>query len=95
MHLAIAETQKEKISLEKAKEFIFSQKNGAEAIFIGRVRNENSAKEVIAVTYDVYDEAAIKSFKLICNKAKNKSFLLFEDARAIIHQLKLNYGPLQ
>ena len=72
MHIAIVEIRKEKISLEKAKEFIFSQKNGAEAIFIGRVRNENSAKEVIAVTYDVYDEAAIKSFKLICNKAKNE-----------------------
>ena len=28
--------------------------------------------------------------KGFCNKAKNKSFLPFEDARAIIHQLKLN-----
>tara|TARA_B110000438_G_C15711277_1_gene605454 strand:+ start:398 stop:850 length:453 start_codon:yes stop_codon:yes gene_type:complete len=72
MHIAIVEIRKQKISLEKAKEFIFSQKNGAEAIFIGRVRNENSAKEVIAVTYDVYGEAAVKSFKLICNKAKNE-----------------------
>ena len=72
LHTALVKTEEEKISSEKAKEFIFSEKNGAESIFVGRVRNENSRKKVTAVTYDTHDQAVIKSFKLICNKAKSK-----------------------
>ena len=72
LHTAIVKAEEDKISLEQAKEFIISKKNGAESIFIGRVRNENSGKKVTAVTYDVHDQAVIKSFQSICNDAKNK-----------------------
>ena len=72
LHTALVEIKEEKISSEKAKKFIISEKNGAESIFIGRVRNENSGKEVTAVTYDVHDQAVIKSFESICNDAKSK-----------------------
>ena len=72
LHTAIVNTKEEKISLEKAKKFIFSEKNGAESIFVGRVRNKNSEKKVIAVTYDTHDSAVIKSFQTICGDAKNK-----------------------
>jgi len=72
LHTAIVKIEEEKISSEKAKEFIASEKNGAESIFIGRVRNENWGKKVTAVTYDAHDQAVIKSFQLICNNAKNK-----------------------
>ena len=72
LHTALVKTEEEKISSEKAKKFILSEKNGAESIFVGRVRNENSGKKVTAVTYDVHDQAVIKSFQSICNDAKSK-----------------------
>ena len=79
LHTALVEIKEEKISSEKAKEFILSDKNGAESIFIGRVRNENNEKKVIAVSYDTHDKAVIKSFQTICNDAKNK----FDDNASI------------
>ena len=72
IHTALIKTEKERISSEKAKKFIFSEKNGAESIFVGRVRNENSGQKVNGVTYDSHDQAVIKSFQLICNDAKKK-----------------------
>ena len=72
LHTALVKIEEEKISSEKAKKFISSEKNGAESIFIGRVRNENSGKKVTAVTYDAHDQAVLKSFKLICSTAKTK-----------------------
>jgi molybdopterin synthase catalytic subunit len=72
LHTALVKIEEEKISSEKAKKFIFSEKNGAESIFVGRVRNKNSGKKVIAVTYDTHDQAVIKSFQSICNDAKSK-----------------------
>ena len=72
LHIALVQTEEEKISSEKAKKFIISEKNGAESIFIGRVRNENIGKKVTAITYDTHDQAAIKSFQAICNDAKKK-----------------------
>ncbi len=72
LHTALLKIEEKKISSEEAKKFIFSEKNGAEAIFVGRVRNKNEGKEVTAVTYDVHDQAVLKSFQLICEHAKNQ-----------------------
>ncbi len=72
LHTALIKIDEEKISSEKAKQFILSEKNGAESIFVGRVRSKNSGKKVTAVTYDAHDQAVIKSFQFICNNAKNK-----------------------
>ena len=72
LHTAIVKAEEDKISLEQAKEFIISKKNGAESIFIGRVRNENSGKKVTAVTYDAHDQMVLKSFNSICEMAINK-----------------------
>ena len=72
LHIAIVNTREGKISIKSAKSFIFSERNGAESIFIGRVRSENKKKKVIAVTYDSHDKAVIKSFESISNVAKNK-----------------------
>jgi len=72
LHIALVKTEEEKISSEKAKKFIASEKNGAESIFVGKVRNENDGKKVTAVTYDAHDQAVIKSFQAICNAAKDK-----------------------
>ena len=72
LHAALVKIEEEKISSEKAKEFIASEKNGAESIFIGRVRNENSGKKVTAVTYDAHDQMVLKSFNSICELAIKK-----------------------
>ena len=72
LHTAIVKAEEDKISWEKAKEFILSENNGAESFFVGRVRNKNSKKKVKGVTYDSHDQATIKSFQLICKDAKNK-----------------------
>ena len=57
LHTALVKTEEGKISSEKAKSFIISEKNGAESIFIGRVRNENGGKKVTGITYDVHEQA--------------------------------------
>ena len=88
IHIAINKTKK--ISLKKAKEFIFFKKHGAESIFIGKVRNENDGKKVKAVTYDTHDKAVLKSFKNICNKAKNK----FNKYSKIFLEHAKGYTPL-
>jgi molybdopterin synthase catalytic subunit len=88
LHTAIVKVEEIKISSKKAEDFIFSKKNGAESIFVGRVRNENSKKKVTAVTYDVHEQAVIKSFQLICNDAKNKfdksSSIFLEHAKGYV-----------
>ena len=88
LHTALIKTEEEKISSEKAKKFIVSEKNGAESIFIGKVRNENEGKKVVAVTYDAHDQAVIKSFQSICNDAKNKfdknASIFLEHARGYV-----------
>ena len=90
LHTAIVKAEEDKISLEKAKEFIISKKNGAESIFIGRVRNENSGKKVTAVTYDVHDQAVIKSFQSICIDAKSK----FDKSANIFLEHAKGYVPV-
>ena len=90
LHTALVKIEEEKISSEKAKKFIASEKNGAESIFIGRVRNENSGKKVTAVTYDVHDEAVIKSFQSICNNAKTK----FDISSSIFLEHAKGYVPV-
>ena len=72
LHTALIKIEEEKISSEKAKKFITSEKNGAESIFIGKVRNQNSGKKVTAVTYDAHDQMVLKSFNSICEMAINK-----------------------
>ena len=37
--------------------FVSTEKNGAEFIFIGRVRNENGGKKVTGITYDAHEQA--------------------------------------
>lgn len=72
IHTAIVNIKDKKILKEKAIKFISSDSNGAETIFIGRVRNENSGKKVTAVTYDAHDQMVLKSFNSICEIAINK-----------------------
>ena len=90
LHTALVAIKEEKISSEKAKKFIASEKNGAESIFIGKVRNENDGKEVVAVTYDAHNQAVIKSFQLFCSNARNK----FDKNAKIFLEHAKGYAPV-
>ena len=46
IHTAVVNTKNKKILKENAVKFISADSNGAETVFIGRVRNENSGKKV-------------------------------------------------
>ncbi len=89
-HTALINAEDEKISPEKAKKFVASDKNGAESVFIGRVRNENEGKEVTGVIYDAHDQAVIKSFKSICLGAINK----FDKSAKIFLEHAKGYVPV-
>ena len=90
IHTALVKTEEQKISIEKAKDFISSGDYGAESIFIGRVRNKNSGKQVTAVTYDAHEKAVLKSFQLICNNAKKK----FDNNAKIFLEHAKGYAPV-
>ena len=90
LHMALVKIEEKKISSEKAKKFIASAKNGAESIFVGKVRNENDGKKVVAVTYDAHDQAVIKSFQLICTNARNK----FDKNAKIFLEHAKGYAPV-
>tara|TARA_Y100001970_G_scaffold276203_1_gene378552 strand:+ start:480 stop:938 length:459 start_codon:yes stop_codon:yes gene_type:complete len=90
IHTALVKTEEQKISLEKAKKFIYSDDQGAESIFVGRVRNENNGKKVTAVTYDAHDQAVLKSFQSICKDAKNK----FDNKAKIFLEHAQGYAPI-
>ncbi|HJO61586.1 MAG TPA: molybdenum cofactor biosynthesis protein MoaE [Desulfobacterales bacterium] len=67
IHIAVVNTKGQKILKEKAIKFIFSDSNGTETVLIGSVRNENSGKKAIAVTYDAHDQMVSKLFNSICD----------------------------
>ena len=70
--LSIVDHAKSLISTEKAEFFVRDPKHGAVSFFIGVVRNLNLKKKVIAVTYDVFEPHALKSFKIISQEAQKK-----------------------
>jgi len=60
------------IDTNKAIAFVQNGSNGANALFLGVVRNLNHGKQVLGVSYDVYDELAKNSFKEICEEARQQ-----------------------
>ncbi len=66
IHVGISE---EKLSIEKAMDFVDASINGAIDIFVGRVRNHNLGREVNAVSYTAYDPLACSAMKQICEVA--------------------------
>ena len=85
IHTAVVNTKDQKILKENAIKFISADSNGAETVFIGRVRNENSGKKVTAVTYDAHDQMVLKSFNSICELAIKK---FDKDAKVFLEHAK-------
>ena len=90
-HCEVIDNSKEKITIEKAQQFIESQKCGASLYFLGTVRDHNNDKTVTGITYDAHDAMVKKSLKEIYEDAINK--LKLEHAVAFIEHAK-GYVPL-
>jgi molybdopterin synthase catalytic subunit len=68
-HLAIS-TQT--LCLNRASQFVADPAHGAANTFIGTIRNHNLGRSVIAVSYDVFDELALKTFVALATRAREK-----------------------
>ncbi len=68
-HIAIV---KEKINLVEALDFVANPRCGAVASFIGAVRNSNFGRDVVGVSYDIFEPLAINVFNQLCQKAREK-----------------------
>jgi len=71
-HAKIVDIKNDKISINKAENFISSSKFGASIFFTGTVRDSNKNKNVVGITYDAHDELVIKSFEEIYQEASQK-----------------------
>ncbi len=52
--------------------YVTANPNGAETMFVGTVRHFNQGKDVLGVSYDVFEPLAKKSFQDICLEAQQK-----------------------
>jgi molybdopterin synthase catalytic subunit len=72
LHTRVVDIKNDKISIDKAENFISSSKFGASVFFTGTVRDVNENKKVIGITYDAHDKMVIKSFEEIYQEASEK-----------------------
>jgi len=72
LHTRMVDIKNDKISIDKAENFISSSKFGASIFFTGTVRDVNENKKVIGITYDAHDKLVIKSFEEIYQEASEK-----------------------
>jgi molybdopterin synthase catalytic subunit len=72
LHARMVDIKNDKISIDKAENFISSSKFGASIFFTGTVRDVNENKKVIGITYDAHDELVINSFEEIYQEADKK-----------------------
>ena len=72
LHTRVVDIKNDKISIDKAENFISSSKFGASIFFTGTVRDFNENKKVIGITYDSHDVLVIKSFEEIYQEATKK-----------------------
>ena len=82
-HCEVIDNSKEKITIQKAKKFIESQKCGASLYFLGTVRDHNNDKNVTGIAYDSHDVMVKKSFKKIYEDAINKLKLELEEVAQV------------
>lgn len=62
----------EPLNIETITRLVQCEANGAELIFVGRVRAHNLGKKVVAVSYDSFEAFAKKIFSDICAEAQLK-----------------------
>lgn len=62
----------EPIDLQAALQFVSGATQGAVVTFVGAVRDHNLGKDVVAVSYDVFDTLTETIFQELCNEACKK-----------------------
>lgn len=62
----------EALSLDEAQRFCADPGHGAFASFVGNVRNRNLGRDVLAVSYDVFESLAQKRLTAICEEVQQK-----------------------
>lgn len=65
----LVKISEEILNLNEAEEFVHSVENGALNMFIGKVRNSNLGREVLAVSYDAFKPLAENVLSQICTEA--------------------------
>ena len=90
-HCDVVDVAKDKITLEKAQQFIESHKCGASLFFVGTVRDNNNDKTVTGITYDSHDGMVKKSFEEIFHEANRT--LQLQHPVAFVEHAK-GYVPL-
>ena len=86
LHSKIINSKDNKLSIQKAENFISSFKFGASIFFTGTVRDQNNNKTVTGITYDSHDELVVKSFEEIYNEVDKK--LNIKDKAVFIEHIK-------
>lgn len=61
----------EPLSLGEAERFCADPGHGAFASFVGNVRDRNLGRDVVAVSYDVFESLALKRLQAICEEARD------------------------
>ena len=94
LHTKIVDSKDKKLSINDAERFISSVEFGASIFFTGTVRNQNTNKSVVGITYDSHDELVIKSFEEIYKETDEK--LNIQDKAVFIEHAKgyLNLGEI-
>lgn len=65
----IAKIELSKLCIDEALGFVDDAGNGCASLFVGRVRNNNLGREVLAVSYDAFDSLCLKVLDDIANEA--------------------------
>ncbi len=65
-------TQQEPIQIDRLLEQGESPSDGADVLFIGKVRNHSRGKEVLYIDYEIYDSMAIKELNRIADETLAK-----------------------
>ncbi len=65
----LTKISKAHLNIEEAIEFAQSSSNGCANLFVGKVRNNNLGREVLAVSYDAFDSLCINILNQIANEA--------------------------
>ena len=68
-HLGVSMRQ---LSPADAADFVADAAHGAADMFIGTVRNHNLGKSVKGVSYDVFDELTLQTFRELCMEARDR-----------------------
>ena len=61
------------INLSEAFNFVLTHENGANASFVGSIREKNLGREVVAVSYDICVPLTEKTLVTICDEAQQAS----------------------